>query len=254
MRVANIFVTCRDTLQVRDFFAKILKTKETVSKSFRKLQKIIKKMPKVAKISRNLSLPNSFKIGQKLRKIFEICQKLIKNYRRNDQKILETHKIVIQKEYELLRTCAKYFIKIERNVLKDETIYRVMQLPHLPCWIQKINSMVSIIIQGVRGLLDGMRMNNARLCLSSEVHLLNLFSTTSIETRLKLLLKDCFPSLRRLCFNRRNQLEMVDLLEEKVTVDLTKSEIESQEPCELIRSIEQAFASKLTDVSWRRLS
>lgn len=41
---------------------------------------------------------------------------------------------------------------------------------------------------------------------------------------------------------------MVDLLGEKITVDLTKQEIEGQEPCELIRNIELAFASKLTDV------
>ncbi|EFO86788.1 hypothetical protein CRE_04857 [Caenorhabditis remanei] len=183
MRVANIFVTCRDTLQV------------------------------------------SF-----------------------DSNIQQDLYYLLQKEYELLRTCAKYFIKIERNVVKDATIYRVMQLPHLPCWIEKIRKMVVVIIQGVRGLLDGMRMINSRLCLSSELHLLNLFSTTSIDTRLQLLLKDCFPSLRRLCFNRRNQLELVDLLGEKVTVDLTKTEIESQEPCELIRSIETAFASKLTDI------
>ncbi|KAF1762091.1 hypothetical protein GCK72_010353 [Caenorhabditis remanei] len=162
--------------------------------------------------------------------------------------IFVTCRNTLQKEYELLRTCAKYFIKLERNVVKDATIYRVMQLPHLPCWIEKIRKMVAVIIQGVRGLLDGMRMINSRLCLSSELHLLNLFSTTSIDTRLQLLLKDCFPSLRRLCFNRRNQLELVDLLGEKVNVDLTKTEIENQEPCELIRSIETAFASKLTDI------
>ncbi|ULU00130.1 hypothetical protein L3Y34_000977 [Caenorhabditis briggsae] len=162
--------------------------------------------------------------------------------------IFVTCRDTLQKEYELLRTCAKYFLTIEKNVLKDATIYRVMQLPHLPCWIEKIRSMVTVIIQGVRGLLDGMRMINARLCLSSELSLLNLFSTTTIDSRLKLLLKDCFPSLRRLCFNRRNQLELVDLLGEKITVDLTKAEIENQEPCELIRSIETAFASKLTDI------
>ncbi|CAI2349351.1 unnamed protein product [Caenorhabditis sp. 36 PRJEB53466] len=162
--------------------------------------------------------------------------------------IFVTCRDTLQKEYDLLRTCAKYWIKIERHIVKDPCIYRLIQLPHLPCWLEKIRGMVAVIIQGVRALLDRMRMTNARLCLSSELSLLNLFSTTSVDTRLRLLLNDCFPSLARLCFNRRNQLELVDLNGEKITVELTKAEIEGQEPCELIKSIELAFASKLTDI------
>uniref|UniRef100_A0A8R1EKU9 DHC_N2 domain-containing protein n=1 Tax=Caenorhabditis japonica TaxID=281687 RepID=A0A8R1EKU9_CAEJA len=141
--------------------------------------------------------------------------------------IFVTCRDTLQKEYELLRTCAKYWIKIEKNIRKETTVYRFIQLPHLPCWLEKIKSMVTVIIGGVRSLLDKMRMNNARLCLSSELHLLSLFSATSVDVR--------------------NQLEMVDLNGEKITVDLAKSEIENQDPCELIKSIETAFAAKLTD-------
>ncbi|CAI5445625.1 unnamed protein product [Caenorhabditis angaria] len=162
--------------------------------------------------------------------------------------IFVTCRQTLQTEYELLRDCAKFWLKIEKSVAKDAAIFRVLQLPHLPCWIGRIGRNVTVIIEGVRNLLNEMRLNNARLCLSSELHLLSLFSTTSIDSKLRLLLRECFPTLKRLCFNRRNQLELIDLNNEKMCLDLSKDSIEKLDPCELIKSIELSFASKLTEI------
>ncbi|CAB3402829.1 unnamed protein product [Caenorhabditis bovis] len=207
---------------------------------------ILRHMTNVEKITDD-SLPHWIEWSQRAEKILKDWNETQDEWKRVAN-IFVTCRQTLQSEFELLRVCAQYWMKIEKGVAKDPAIYRLIHLPHLPCWIFKIRSNVSIIIKGVRNFLEKIRISSARLCLSSELHLLQLFSATSVEIRLKLLMRDCFPSLKRICFNRRNQLEMVDSYAEKITLELTKSEIENLDPVELIKAIENAFAAKLTEI------
>uniref|UniRef100_A0A1I7YBS6 DHC_N2 domain-containing protein n=1 Tax=Steinernema glaseri TaxID=37863 RepID=A0A1I7YBS6_9BILA len=152
----------------------------------------------------------------------------------------------LREEFAEFRKCAKQWRLFDRVVEKQPVVMRIVEQKHASCWLRSVSGHLDAMLQGIEAFFEAVKRRNPRLCLLSDGDLLKILSKTSLERRLEVLRRECFPLTRELRLSASDSLEVVTFDGELVELpEVPRESLEDGDVVRVLQKVERAVDAHL---------